>query len=93
MDPQLKFTLVMSAILFVIALLIPFTREILAGLMTSMVIPALSTLLTWSSLWLMWAMKRMMEAHMGLLSNLLKPHSVIYPTLAKDDDDSPTTAS
>lgn len=89
MDPQTKLSVVFLMMLLVLAMMIPATRALLTEILKTFIIPAASALLTLSSLWLMLTMKKIVEAHLGLIQNLLKPHSVVFPTLEKEDQNSP----
>lgn len=87
MDPQSKLTLIFTMILVVLAMIIPFTRALLTEILKSFLIPVASALLRWSALWSMLLMKKIMDAHVGLIQNLLKPHSVVFPTLEKSSEE------
>lgn len=87
MDPQAKLTLIFTMILVGLVMIIPSTRALLTEILKTFLIPVASALLKWSALWSMLLMKKITDAHLGLIQNLLKPHSVVFPTLEKSSED------
>lgn len=58
-------------------------RAALAALISTFLTPGLLVVMTTCFLWVWWIIKRVVHSHRIVLSNLVRPHSVIFPTLAR----------